>query len=181
MGLHTRRLNDSDITKPEAVAQIEADAIDRLTGRFPLRLHVVGDSPNAECARIVSKAAGRHTAKHGQPVWTYTHALDVPREAWGSVSVLRSCETLDNVRKALDDGFGAAMVVPEFEKDTAYKIADDLTGIPCPEMTGKADSCLSCGLCMKADKLRAARRVILFAAHGNRVKTVQNNLRVLAL
>lgn len=180
MGLHTRRLNDSDITQPEAVAQVEADAIDRLTGRFPLRLHVVGDSPTAECARIVSDAAGRHTAKHGQPVWTYTHALDVPREAWGSVSVLRSCERLTDVRKALEDGFGAAMVVPEFKQDTAYEIADGLTGIPCPEMTGKAESCLSCGLCMKADKLRAGNKVILFAAHGSRTKTVQNNLRVLA-
>lgn len=180
MGLHTRRLNDSDITKPEAVAQVEADAIDRLTGRFPLRLHVVGDSPNAECARIVSDAAGRHTAKHGQPVWTYTHALDVPREAWGSVSVLRSCERVADVVKALEEGFGAAMVVPEFKQDTAYEIAEGLTGIPCPEMTGKADSCLSCGLCMKADKLRAGRKVILFAAHGSRTKTVQNNLRVLA-
>lgn len=180
MGIHTRRLNDSDITAPEAVAQVEADAIDRLTGRFPLRLHVVGDAPNAECARIVSDAAARHTKKHGQPVWTYTHALDVPREAWGSVSVLRSCERIDDVVQALKDGFGAAMVVPEFKQDTAYPIGEGLTGIPCPEMTGKAESCLSCGLCMKADKLRAGRKVILFAAHGSRTKTVQSNLRVLA-
>lgn len=180
MGLHTRRLNDSSVTDPVDVARVEANAIDKLTGRFPLRLHVVGDSPNAECARIVSDAARRHSAKFGQPVWTYTHALDVPRESWGDVNVLRSCEKIEDARTALDEGYAAAMVVPEFKQDTAYKIADDLTGIPCPEMTGKADSCLSCGLCMKADKLRASRKVILFAAHGTRSKLVQNNLRVLA-
>lgn len=179
MALHTRKLNDSNVQDIVQIAQLEADGIRKLSGTRPLRLSVVGDHKTAEVARIVSDAAADHTAKHGQPVWTYTHALDVPRAAWGSVSVLRSCERVADVIKAFEDGFGAAMVVPEFKQDTAYEVADGLTGIPCPEMTGKADSCLSCGLCMKADKLRAGRKVILFAAHGSRTKTVQNNLRVL--
>ncbi|MBS1722551.1 MAG: hypothetical protein JSS66_06030 [Armatimonadetes bacterium] len=177
MSLHTKRLNESDVTDPVEVARLEAEAIEKLSGRFPLRLHVVGDSPTAECARLVSAAADKHTKKKGQPVYTYTHAHDVPREAWGGVSVLRSCEKLDQVRKALDDGYGAAMVVPEFQSDKAYPIADDLVGIPCPEMTGKAASCEACGLCMKADKLREGRKVILFAAHGSRKKMVTNNLQ----
>lgn len=181
MGIHTRRLNDSPITDIIQIAQMEADGIRKLSGYRPLRLSVVGDHKTNESASLVADAALEYTGKHGQPVYTYTHAWrEVKRSSWGVINVLASCENVQDVRQAIDDGYAAAMVVTEFEKDTAYKIADDLTGIPCPEMTGKAETCEQCGLCMKADKLRAGRKVILFAAHGNRTKMVQNSLRVLA-
>jgi hypothetical protein len=175
MALHTRRLNDSPVTDYLEVAQQEAAAIRKLSGRFPLRLHVVGDCKSAEAAKAVSEAADEHRAKRGQPAWTYTHAHDVPREAWGQVSVLRSCESVTQVEEAFEAGYAAAMVVPEFQKETAYEVGPGLTGIPCPEMTGRAESCEECGLCMRDDKLRAGRRVILFAAHGSRkAKVVQS-------
>lgn len=172
MALHTRKLNDSPVSDYIEVAEAEAAAIRTLSGRFPLRLHVVGDCKTKEAAEIVSKAADEHRAKRGQPAWSYTHAHDVPREAWGNVSILRSCESAEQVEQAFEAGYAAAMVVPEFKKDSAYEVAPGLTGIPCPEMTGRAQSCEECGLCMRDDKLRASRRVILFAAHGNRKKTV---------
>lgn len=176
MALHTRRLNNSPVDDFIEVAEREAEAIRKLSGRFPLRLHVVGDCKTEAAARIVSKAADEHTSKRGQPVWTYTHAHDVPREAWGNVSVLRSCESISQVEEALDAGYAAAMVVPQFRQDTAYEVGPGLIGIPCPEMTGRAESCEECGLCMRAEKLRAGRRVILFEAHGNRKAKVAQTI-----
>lgn len=180
VGIQTHRLNKSPIDIPIEVAEFEAAEIDGLTGTRPLRLHVVGDATTDQCASVLAGAAERHTAKHGKPVWTYTHAHDVERESWGGVSVLRSCETLEQVEQAFDDGYAAAMVVSEFKQDTAYPLADGIMGIPCPEMTGKAESCVKCGLCMQDGKLRDKRRVILFAAHGASKKRVQNSLRVMA-
>jgi hypothetical protein len=172
VGIHTHRLNRSVITDPEEIAKCEAEEIRKLTGRFPLRLHVVGDCNTDAAAQIVAEAASEHTKKHGQVVWTYTHAHDVDRKSWKDVSVLRSCENVEQVETALEDGYAAAMVVSEFERDTAYPIADGIMGIPCPQQTGKAQDCVNCKLCMNADKLHSARRVILFAAHGTGKKKV---------
>ena len=166
VGIHTHRLNRSVMTDPLQIAQCEADEIRKLTGRFPLRLHVVGDCTSDAAADIVSAAASEHQVKHGQPAWTYTHAHNVRRESWKDVSVLRSCENIEQVQQAHKDGFAAAMVVPEFERDTAYPIAEDIVGIPCPQQTGKAKDCMQCRLCMQDAKLHNARRTILFSAHG---------------
>lgn len=165
-GIHTHRLNKSVVSDPEAIAECEAEAIRKLTGRFPLRLHVVGDCTNDAAADIVSAAASEHQSKHGQPAWTYTHAHNVRRESWRDISVLRSCENIEQVKKAHEDGFATAMVVPEFERETAYPIAEDIVGIPCPQQTGKVANCMQCRLCMQDGKLHRSRRTILFEAHG---------------
>lgn len=165
-GIHTHRLNKSVMSDPEAIAECEAEAIRKLTGRFPLRLHVVGDCTTDAAADIVSAAASEHQSKHGQPAWTYTHAHNVRRESWRDISVLRSCENIEQVKKAHEDGFASAMVVPEFERDTAYPIAEDIVGIPCPQQTGKVANCMQCRLCMQDGKLHSSRRTILFEAHG---------------
>jgi hypothetical protein len=178
-GFITRRINAHGVTDPVALAQEEAEAIDGLRGLLPLRLHVVGDCKTPEAARIVSEAAERYMERGkrktgaAQPVWSYTHAHQVPREAWGKVSVLRSCETLEQVKRAHEDGFAAELTVDEFDRDTSYPLGDGYVGIPCPYQTGRADSCRDCGLCMKDAKLRETKRVILLAAHGGRKKRVK--------
>ncbi len=173
-GIHTHRLNKSVEIDPLKIAECEAAEIRKLTGRYPLRLHVVGDCTNDAAANIVSSAASEHKTKHGQPAWTYTHAHNVRRESWRDVSVLRSCENIEQVRKAHEDGFATAMVVPEFERDTAYPIAEGIVGIPCPQQTGKAQNCMQCKLCMQDEKLLRSRRTILFSAHGTSRKRVVN-------
>lgn len=175
-GIHTHRLNKSTSTDLEDIAQCEADAIRKLTGRFPLRLHVVGDCTTDSSADIVSAAASEHQSKHGQPAWTYTHAHNVRRESWRDVSVLRSCENVEQVQQAYEDGFASAMVVAEFERDTAYPIAEGIVGIPCPQQTGKVRDCMQCRLCMQDGKLRDNRRTILFEAHGSGRKRLVNLL-----
>jgi len=173
-GFTTARLNKAAADHPELapaeIAQIEAAAIDTLTGKRDLRLHVVGDARTDKAAQLLAAAADRYIARGAAKgktvrVWTYTHARDTKRTSWGRISVLRSCETLQHVKAAHLAGFAAAIVIPEHVHDTAYK-SDGFTFIPCPEQTGRAANCQACGLCMQDQKLHAAKRVIVFAAHG---------------
>src|ERR1051325_9338279 len=93
-GFTTHRLNRSTETKPEAIARIEAKAISQLSGKRPLRLHVVGDCTTDKAAKILSSAA----ESYPMPVWSYTHAWrTVSRVLWGKVSILASCETAADV------------------------------------------------------------------------------------
>lgn len=160
---------------PADFARAEASAIDKLTGKHPLRLHVVGDCKDAEAAGIIAEAASRYRAKHGQPVWSYTHAWRyTERAAWGdSVSILASCETIADLDEAHADGYALAMVIEYHENDKPHKLDNGMLGIPCREQVGSAENCTSCKLCFNADVLYKSRAVILFAAHGRVGKVVE--------
>lgn len=167
-GLHARRLEPA---APLDVATQEAAAIRASWPRDgrPLRLHEVGDATTAECAELLAGAVADAQAEGAGPAWSYTHAWrDVPRAAWGHVSVLASCETADDVREAQSRGYPAARVVAEFESPRR-----DSRGIPCPAQTGAAPDCASCRLCMRADRLAAP---ILFAAHGSGARELREAL-----
>ena len=167
VGIITNRLSKSRIKNHVKIAQCEADGIRQLTGQYPLRLHVVGDSSTPKAAEIVSSAAEEYMAKFSQPVFTYTHAR-IPREHWGSVSVLRSCTTVRQTQVAYLAGYASALVVSEFESDKRYSLKQGrgMYGIPCPKQTGRMDSCNSCKLCFMDTKLHKSKNVILFKAHG---------------
>jgi len=168
-GFTTRRLNAHGI-EADQLAENEARAIDGLSGYLPLRLHVVGDCSSNERAETVSKSADKYRARHGQPVWAYSHAWrDVVRAAWGKVSILASCESLADARKAFTRGYAAAVVVTEHKSSHAYK-ADGLTVIPCPQQTGKSANCSTCKLCWNADRLYKTNSVIAFETHGRGAK-----------
>lgn len=177
-GMQTRRLNRESASQsltPAQLAREESRQIRSLTGRFPLRLHVVGDCATNTTAKIVSRAADEHARKFQNPVWTYTHAWrKVSRSSWGNVSVLASVEHLEDAKLAMDQGYAAAVVVPEHRANVAWR--DESTGlrvIPCPEQTGKSANCESCQLCWKSGWLRANRSVIAFEAHGASKKVKQ--------
>ena len=166
VGITTRRLNRSEVTDPEQLAQNEATAIGKLTGRFPLRLHVVGDCQTDSTARTVAAAASSHTAKHQQPVWSYTHAWrSVEHSSWQGVSILASCETTEHVKAAQAKGYAAAMVVPQHDSPNAY-VKDGIKILPCPQQTGKSANCEQCKLCMRADFLKSAKLTIAFETHS---------------
>ena len=162
----THRLNRSAATAtPRQIALAEAEAIRKLNGKKPLRLHVVGDCPDEESARIVSAAADEYRAKHNQPVWTYTHAWrTVPREAWGNVSVLASCETPADVAQAKKRGYATAIVVAQFQSQKRHQFAS-VDAIPCVEQT-KGVTCDKCRLCFNDDYLRDSGRTIALEGHG---------------
>ena len=129
----TARLNQGKGDHIDA-AQQEAELIRGLSGERTLRLHVVGDCKD-RVAATVSKAAEEYRAKQGQLVWTYTRAWEqVPRASWGSVSVLASCETPAQVRRARRRGYATAIVVGEFAQPTAYK-KSGVKIVPCPQET----------------------------------------------
>lgn len=179
LGFTTRRMNRAGVKSRARLARLEAEAIGNLSGTRPLRLHVVGDSTTRTGTKILAKAAEKYMAKHGEKVWTYTHAWrDVPRADWGPVSVLASCETQADVAAAHDRGYPAALVVPEFEGDKAYDIGDGFKAIPCPSQT-RGKTCAECRLCLDGERLRENKLCIAFAAHGARQKAVRVALEVL--
>jgi hypothetical protein len=177
MAIHTKRLNTAAKGQSlQTLADNEALAIRELSGVRPLRLHVVGDCTTDAGASTVSAAASEYRAKHGQSVWSYTHAWrNVSRQSWRDVSVLASCETIADTKDAMAKGFGAAIVV-EYHDTASAKVVDGVRVIPCPQQTGKAANCLSCKLCMNADRLRDTGAVIAFATHGSGVKKANKAL-----
>jgi hypothetical protein len=144
---------------------------------YPLRLHASGDCKTEATARTVANAASEWPG----PVWTYTHSWrDVPRKAWGSVSVLASIENVDDGRAALKAGYAPALIVHEHPSDGRAFTRAGVTWIPCPEQT-RGVQCIQCRLCFDADALKQRRHGIAFAAHGNFAKRVKRHLRQLPL
>ena len=172
----TARLNRAATTRAATaldVAYAEAAAIDRLTGNNPMRLHVVGDCPNNRCARIVAAAAMRYKKRHNKPVWTYTHSWrEVQRKSWRGVSVLASCEHPDDLAIARARGYAPAIVLPSFDSDKAYRLPNGEKVVPCPEQTGRANSCADCRLCFDDGRLLEMNAAIAFKPHGSQAKKV---------
>ena len=165
-GIITNRLNkQSGDADPVAIATEEAEAIDSLTGRNDLRVHVVGDCKSNQTAEIVSKAMQRHRRKRGRKAWTYTHAWrNVDRSSWGSESVLASVETPAEIAEAQALGYATAIVVEKFESDKIYRL-DGHKIVPCLAQT-KGTQCIDCGLCMNAEALARTKTSIAFEVHG---------------
>ena len=173
VGMFTRKLNsssDAQTMSVEELALAEAVAIAGLTGENPLRIHVVGDATTDGAARLLANAAEFHSNKHGKKVWTYTHAWrEVARASWGKVSVFASCETTADAQLAMSKGYAAAVVVEKHQSDKAY-VENGVKLVPCPQQTGRAATCVDCGLCMRAPAMLAGGAVIAFEVHGQGVK-----------
>lgn len=174
-GIHTKRQNAKAISARSEAAQ-EANGINALSGKRPLRLHVVGDCSTNDAAQTVSQAAEAYTAKHGKPVWTYTHAWrDVDRRSWRNVNVLASCESTQHAHEALERGYAASMTVASHPADGRAFTDDGLLIIPCPAQT-RNRTCETCRLCWDAGALRERQAVIAFSAHGSGATKVRNRL-----
>lgn len=171
VAIHGARLNAQCYgLSDETVAILEAaeiaDGAERLRKqgvRMPLRLHTFGD------ARTVSAAVHLANACEHWPgdAWTYTHAWrNVPRAAWGRVSVLASVESVADAKVALRAGYAPAIVVQDHPSDGRAYDADGVRVIPCPNQT-RGVTCSECRLCWRADALAKRGAAIAFAAHGS--------------
>lgn len=203
-GLSGHKPGSADAS-PLDVAKDEAAALELIQPLWKkkrvnnwVRLHVVGDAVTAECAKVISAAAelcvegGHGDAKN---VWNYTHAWrQVPRSAWSSrISVLASCDTIDDLPKAASKGYPLAMVMSrenmealgkqqnkEFGK--VLKLDNGFSLLPCqyeiakmvPGAIGK--QCIECKWCMREDWLKQHKLVITFAAHTARAEKVAKGL-----
>lgn len=149
-----------------ATAKAEAKLIRQIDRKTDLRIHTSGDCKSPKAARIVSGAAEDFMSKSGGVAWTYTHAWrDVPRSAWGKVSVIASCEKLADVHLAISKGYAAALVVAKHDGEVA-KVVEGLRLLPCPAQTDKVKNCKSCRICMRDGLMRKAGLVVTFAGHG---------------
>jgi hypothetical protein len=160
-----------------AIATEEAEAIDTLSGARPLRLHVVGDCTSDETAQILATAVKAYKRRGNQSAaWTYSHAWrDIKRKSFGSISVLASCETTEQVKVARAKGYATALVVDRFARTKAYSL-DGIKIVPCPQQTGRSKNCLSCKLCWTDARLRETGVTIAFEAHGAQAKSVRKQL-----
>jgi hypothetical protein len=165
VGCHARRL-DCGPASPLEIAREEGAHIRALpTDGRPLRVHVVGDSRTPAAAREIASAVGELQARGGGPAFTYSHAwARVPREDWGPVGVLASCERVRDVSRARDRGYPAALVVASFERLPALPAG--LRPLRCPEETGAARDCHECRRCIDADGLYRSGSVVIFEARA---------------
>lgn len=174
--LSVRELNESaGCTSAEKIASEEAQRIREYADDLsrmglcpqPIRLHTVGDCPTPGAARLVAGASGSYIERTGAPVWTYTHAWNVPRSAWGRVSTLLSVHGVSEAAEALEHGYAPAMIVQKFAHGgKAYPLGKGVTGLPCPTFVSHK-SCPECRLCWYDGNLRKNRLVILFLPHGS--------------
>lgn len=189
---------------PLEVATDEAAAIEaaiplwkKLRVNNWVRLHVVGDAVTAECARIISKAADLLAGASPvgtKNIWNYTHGWrQVPRNAWSSnISMLASCDTIEDLPKAHAKGYATAIVMPkqlmkamgeQQNKDfgKSFELPNGFKAVPCPYEIGnivkvKAKQCIECKLCMKESWLKSSRSVIVFAAHTSKSEAESKKL-----
>ncbi len=153
---------------------------DGARGGRDLRLHVGGDCPDAQSARLLAGAAERWADRGGGRVWTYTHRWrEIPRAAWGEISVLASCETPEQVTEARGRGYAPSIVVRSFEGRRAFRVRG-IVGrvVPCPAETGER-TCVQCRLCLDDAPLLERAAVIGFAAHGTGQRELRRSLPIL--
>ncbi len=160
---------------PKEVADQEVRQIKQLSGMRPLRLHVIGDAADEDHARKLAEAAEIFSSKADMPVFTFTHNWrEIPKEAWGDISVLASCETTKDGLLAEKLGYAVAIVRPD--KPGRPNLDKETRELPCVHET-RGRSCLQCGLCMDAEHLFSQRIWIRFTAHGARKNVAANQLR----
>lgn len=150
-----------DAAFPDGIPQ------DGARGGRDLRLHVGGDVRTIREARLLAGAAERWVQRGGGTVWTYTHSWrGIPRPIWGPISVLASCENIDDLECARARGYAPALVVHRFPDETgrAWRVGA-FRVVPCPAEAREGVTCAECRLCLDRD-LHALRVVISFAVHG---------------
>lgn len=168
INLHAERVYIPD---PVAAIRNEAEHIDYLTGRNPLRLRISGNQYNEQTlVEYTQPAAARYHRRYNQPVWTYDHNWNrIRRDAWGVISVLASVHSIEEIETARTKGYAAALLLPE-AKAKMWK-EGDTTIVHCPnERNGML--CIDCQLCWKAQYLYTNNITILFTPHGTNRKKI---------
>ena len=165
--------------RPIDIARAEAKEIDKLPANKPLRLHIVGDCRTAGAAEVLAKAAFEYKNRSNRinlpPVWTYTHSWKtIPRSAWGWISVLASCETIEEAEQAYNKGYTPAMIrYKPFKGTISYK---GWKLIACREMS-EGVTCNKCRICMNWEPWAVDKKIVCFFPHGNKAKQVEEMIR----
>lgn len=175
VAIHVSILNQAPRQDGTEAIRQEVEAIDGLSGRLDLRCHVVGDCPTKEDARLLAGAMARHRQKKGSGAWTYTHNWrSIPVEYWLGESVLASCDSLEQVKQAQEQGYATATIVSSFESERVYE-KEGVKLLPCPFQT-RGVQCIDCRLCLKASHLKAQGLTVAFTPHGMGAKRARLSL-----
>lgn len=168
VGFQVRRLERTlDGLNGDTCAVLEGDEIAHMAAHAPeghaMRIHVSGDATSDFRAQQMARGA----AAWKGPIWSYTHAWrDVSRTSWGRVSILASCERIEQVVAAAWRGYASALVVAHHPADgRAYRTPEGVKVIPCPSQTRDV-KCTDCRLCWDDARLLEQGACISFAAHG---------------
>ena len=149
------KVNTMAMGTAQAIAQAEADEIDKLTGALDLRLHVHGDCATPQAAELVAEAARRYKrrTRGRRDIFGYTAAWrDVERSTWRGVSMLASVSTFDEGREARERGYQPAIVVKSHPASgKAWRDVHGQLWIPCPQET-RGIQCVRCRLCLNGSE-----------------------------
>jgi hypothetical protein len=182
VGMTMHRLTTASVSAPLVQIQAqECDGIRKLSGKRPLRLKVGGDTPNTAYAEALSNACDAYTAKHDQPTYGYTHTWrEIPRESFGTISMLASCDAPGDIAAAKQRGYATAIVVSEFPQGNKLFTIDGNKCIPCPEQCSTEEKhvqCIDCKLCFRDGMLRERGLTIAFNAHGRKSEALKATLQ----
>ena len=160
------------------ISEQECNGIDSLSGKNILRLKVGGDTPNAAYAEALATACECYSAKHSQPTYGYTHNWrSIPRESFGGISMLASCDAVADIPVAKSMGYATATIVSEFPRANKLFVIDGCKLLPCPNQVNKAVQCTDCKLCVNDSKLRQHDITIAFIAHGRKADELAETQR----
>lgn len=132
-----------------------------------LRDRVVGDLVTATGKFNIRhvRDIARLAREHALVPFGYTHAWrtmtrqDVTDVKAAGYVLNASCETLDDVRQAIEIGMPTVITNDDVREGS---IVDGMRVITCPAQTRDNVSCATCGLCAKPDR----KVVIRFLVHG---------------
>lgn len=136
-----------------------------------VRINVTGDMAipgtddlSSDFVETIIKAYPR---EHVKELYTYTHCalsernLHIMRLAIARGFVINaSCERHEQVKKAIQNGVPAVLVVKHMPESKVEK--DRLTYVKCPNQVNPDCKCLHCKKCMRGDR----REVVVFEYHG---------------
>lgn len=112
----------------------------------------------------------------GMEAYTYTHCeqndknLKIMKESTKNGLVINaSCEKLEEVKKAMNEGVPAVIAVNSMKEKAAT--VDGVKIVRCPNWDNKEKTCSSCRLCMMKERKFA----IAFPVHGPQAKKVQKS------
>jgi hypothetical protein len=173
-----KRIKDASGT-PGEIAQEEASGINELSGKRPLRVHIVGDAKTAGAANILGDAMVKYSEEHEQSSWTYTHGWRyIHEDEWNGANVVASCETVEHIREARDQGYAGSIIVPEYRDTKPFFFNGELIA-PCPAvLSEKETTCFDCLLCADTDYLKRSKMSVGFTPHGTRERKLREYLRM---
>jgi hypothetical protein len=136
-----------------------------------VRINVVGDmaipGTSELSSAFVETIISAYPRTFIKELYTYTHCdlnshnLKIMREAIARGFVINaSCESHEQVKKAINNGVPAVLVVKYMTKNVIEK--EGIKYVKCPNQINQKNKCLHCKKCMQGNR----REVVVFTYHG---------------